>query len=328
MIEGSWLGRGRRRRRVLALRRTRSLVLRPRVLLGLTAVVVVLAGGWLWLRDSSLVAVKRVTVIGVQGPDAGRIRSALRTAALNMTTLDVHTDTLNMAVQPYPVVKGLQVSTQFPHRLTIRVVEQVPVAALSFDGRRIAVAGDGTLLHDVSASASLPQIAVRVAPGGSRVSDRVTSHEVAVLAAAPYVLLGRVSQVTATSTHGLVAQLRDGPSIYFGSAGRLHEKWAAAAAVLADGGSVGALYIDVTDPQRPAAGSGSSSASASASTAGSTSATPSSSAAVAPSSITAPSAAGTSTTSAAPVSSGAGATPPAAAGTASSGASSTAGAVP
>lgn len=282
MIEGTWLGRIGRHSRGPALSRTRRWLPRRTTVVAVLALVLVLGGAWLWLRDSSLVAVKRVSVTGVSGPDADRIRAALRTAALNMTTLDVHENTLNTVVQPFPVVKGLQVSTQFPHGMTIRVIEQVPVGALSFGGRRIAVAGDGTLLHDVRASASLPVIPVRVAPGGTRVSDRASARAVAVLAAAPYALLTHVTEVTTTTSHGLVAQLRSGPSVYFGSTAHLHEKWAAAAAVLADGGSAGALYIDVTDPQRPAAGSGSSSGSSSSAAGASASAATSTAATSAP----------------------------------------------
>jgi hypothetical protein len=77
---------------------------------------------------------------------------------------------------------------------------------------------------------------------------------VAVLAAAPYQLLERVTQVLTIAPHGLVAQMRSGPSVYFGDSAELAAKWTAAAAVLADPGSVGAVYVDVTDPARPAAG--------------------------------------------------------------------------
>ncbi len=302
MIEGTWLGRIGRRSRAPALSRARRWLPRRTVLLVLLGVVLVLGGGWLWLRDSSLVAVKRVTVTGVSGPDADRIRAALRTSALNMTTLDVHENTLNTAVAPFPVVKGLQVSTQFPHGMTIRVIEQVPVGAISFDGRKIAVAGDGTLLHDVRALPSLPVIPVRVAPGGTRVTDLSTARAVAVLGAAPYALLTHVTEVTITSAHGLVAQLRGGPSVYFGSTARLREKWSAAAAVLADGGSAGALYIDVTDPQRPAAGSGASVSSAASTSASGTSASVTPAASTSASGVTTSTAASATTTAATAVS--------------------------
>jgi cell division protein FtsQ len=236
---------------------------RPRVLLALAALLLLLAGAWMWLRDSSLVAVNRVTVTGATGADAGQIRSALIVAGRNMTTLDVHMDQLQSAVAPFPVVKALRVSTQFPHGMRIRVIEQIPVAAVVVAGRLIAVAGDGTLLHDAVVPQNLPTIPLSVPPGGTHLTDPRAMAAVALLAAAPDQLLTQVSQVQSTSAHGLVASLRNGPSIYFGDSGRPHAKWAAVTAVLADPGSAGAAYIDVNDPERPAAGS-----SAPASTAG------------------------------------------------------------
>jgi cell division protein FtsQ len=220
------------------------------------AILLVAGGAWLWLRDSSLVAVNRVTVTGESGPDAGQIRLALTAAARNMTTLDVQVNQLRMAVAPYPVVKELSVSTQFPHGMRIRVIEQVPVAVVSAGGQRIAVAGNGTLLRDVIPGASLPTIALAVMPGGTRLTGAART-EASLVAAAPSELLARIGQVFTTASHGLAVQLRNGPSIYFGSAGRLGAKWAAAAAVLADPSSDGAPYIDVTVPGRPAAGAGS-----------------------------------------------------------------------
>jgi cell division protein FtsQ len=171
-----------------------------------------------------------------------------------MTTLDVHMDQLRSAVAPFPVVKRLSVSTQFPHGMRIRVTEQVPVAAVVVAGRTIAVAGDGTLLHDVVASPSLPTIPVTVLPGGTRLSDPHALAAVQLLAAAPYQLLAHVSGVQTTAAHGLVASLRNGPSLYFGDTTRLEAKWAAVAVVLAGQGSSSSVYIDVTDPERAAAG--------------------------------------------------------------------------
>lgn len=247
---------GQARPRALLSRGRPSLrVPRPRVMLAILVVALALAGAWLWVRDSSLVAVNRVTVTGESGPDAGQIRSALIASARNMTTLDVRVDQLRTAVAPFPVVKGVDVTTQFPHGMRIRVIEQVAVAEVVVDGRRTAVAGDGTLLHDVVASSALPQIPLRLPPAGHHLIGAPLA-EVRLLAAAPPQLLDRVSQATSVSEHGLVAQLRNGPSIYFGDGSRLTEKWLAASVVLADSKSAGAVYIDVTDPQRPAAGAG------------------------------------------------------------------------
>ena len=151
------------------------------------------------------------------------------------------------------MVKGLQVTTRFPHGVRIHVIEQIPVAAVSAGGRAIAVAGDGTLLPNIPA-ADLPSVPMKVPPGGARLTDATALGAVHVLAAAPYQLLARIGSVSNVSGRGLVAQLRNGPSVVFGDAGSLAPKWNAALAVLADSGSAGAQYIDVTDPARPAAG--------------------------------------------------------------------------
>ncbi|HEY2772349.1 MAG TPA: FtsQ-type POTRA domain-containing protein [Solirubrobacteraceae bacterium] len=275
----------------------RSLALprpRPKVIALAVAVLALGLGAWLWFRDSSLVSVKRVAVTGVSGPDAGRIRDALETAARNMTTLDVKTDQLNTAVGPYPVVKKLQVSTQFPHGMRIHVVEEIPVAEVQVGGRNVAVADDGTLLHDAPTTTQLPLLQLRSSPGGSQLTQQDGLSLVTLLAAAPYQMLSRVSQASTSSSHGLVAQLRDGPSIYFGGDDHLGAKWIAADAVLLSSGSSGAEYIDVSDPERPVAGA----TAATSSTA--TGTTPSTATATTPSTTTAttpaPAAATTPTT--------------------------------
>lgn len=240
-------------------------------LLVVTLIGALLLGAWLWLRDSSLVAVTRVKVTGVNGTDAGAIRGALVGAAHGMTTLDVDMAQLRTAVAPFPVVAGLRVTTQFPHGMRIRVIERPPVAVVTVAGRSVPVAGDGTLIHDIAPTGSLPVVPLAVPPGGPRLTDRAL-EAIKLLAAAPAQLLARISQVTTVSGHGLVAQLRGGPSVYFGDASSARAKWLAATAVLADSGSAGASYIDVTDPVRPAAGAGSATGSAGSSgSAGSTS---------------------------------------------------------
>lgn len=229
---------------------------RPRILAVLAAVLVLGAGGWWWLRDSSLVAVRQVTVTGVSGTDAGAIRAALTGAARGMTTLDVNRGVLHAAVEPFPVVKALHVSTAFPHRMRIAVVEQVPVAIVRSGGRQTPVAADGTVLGDAARGGPLPTIVLAVAPGGSRLTGSALAVT-GLLGAAPHPLLGRITTAWSDPQRGLAAQLRAGPRLYFGTADQLAVKWAAALAVLADSGSAGAVYIDVSEPSRPVAGSGS-----------------------------------------------------------------------
>lgn len=229
---------------------------RGRLALIVAACLAVLAGGWLWLRDSPLVAVQHVTVTGVSGSDAGRIRAQLTSAARGMTTLDVRTGTLRAAVSGYPVVKALHVETHFPHGLRIVVSEQLAVASVMLGGHATPVAGDGTVLRDAAGAATLPVLTLKAAPGGARITDPTARLELRLLAAAPYQLLARLASVSDDYWHGLVAQVRSGPSIYFGSGDQLASKWQAATAILAVPSTAGASYIDVTDPRRPAAGAG------------------------------------------------------------------------
>jgi cell division protein FtsQ len=223
------------------------------VVAGLAALA---AGGWLWLRESGLVAVQRVTVTGLSGPDAGQIRASLVAAARGMTTMDVHLATLRAAVSPYPVVAGLRVSTEFPHGMRISVIERLPVATVAMGGQTVPVAADGTLLRDVAAGGRLPALTLRAAPGGPRVTDSGSIAALRALAAAPADLRERISTAGSDYWHGVVLQLRQGPVVYFGGASRITAKWQAIDALLAAPADAGASYLDVTDPARPAAGVG------------------------------------------------------------------------
>ena len=222
----------------------------------MVALLALAAGAFLWLRHSSLVAVRRVTITGISGPDAAQIRQALQSAAQGMSTLAVSTGRLHAAVTAYPVVRALHVSTDFPHGLRIAVSEQVPVALVRAGGQSTAVSADGTLLRQGADGAGLPTIALSVPPGGSHLTG-VARQEAALLGAAPYSLLARIATAGQASGRGLTGTLRNGPSIYFGDASQLRAKWSAALAVLASPTSAGADYIDVSDPGRPAAGTGS-----------------------------------------------------------------------
>lgn len=213
-----------------------------------------LGGGWLWFRDSPLVAVQKVTVTGENGPDAGTIRSALVASARSMTTLDVQTNRLYAAVSAYPVVRELRVSTQFPHGMRIRVLEELPVAQVVVGGRRIAVAADGTLLRDLASVPMLPTIELLAPPGGPRLVAGTALQELHAARSAPRPLLSRITVISEERGLGLVVRLHDGPAVYLGDDRSLRVKWSAAVAVLGDPGSAGASYIDVTDPRRPAAG--------------------------------------------------------------------------
>lgn len=224
----------------------------PRVLAIAAAVVAVAALGWFWLRDSTLVAVDDVTVTGVSGPDASRVRAMLEDAARDMTTLHVSEGDLRNAVAAYPQVKAIHVTTHFPHELDIVVTEHNPVAVIVADGKRVPVSGDGHLLRSVQPG-DIATVQMSTVPGGDRLTDPKANAAVEMLAAAPPALRARVANAW-TGSHGLSARLSRGPMLYFGTTDRLAAKWAAITRVLEDPEAAGALYLDVRIPERTAAG--------------------------------------------------------------------------
>ena len=219
-------------------------------MIALAASLVLTAGYRFWLRDSPLVSVDDVSVTGLTTKDASRVRASLVSAAHTMTTLHVDRDELERAVEPYPVVRTIEVRTDFPHGLRIHVVEHRPAALV----HGLPVAADGTILRGIPVEGSLPTLASRGGVGGSRLTDPAALHGARIAGAAPAALRPRLESIEMRSQDGIVVQLRDGPELIFGEATRVRAKWIAATRVLADPEAQGATYIDVRLPGRPAAG--------------------------------------------------------------------------
>jgi cell division protein FtsQ len=220
------------------------------ILVSLGVCVALAATYQLWLRDSSLVAVDDVSVTGLTTKDAPRIRAALTLAARDMTTLHVRRDELDRAIEAYSVVRTLEVRSDFPHGLTIHVVEHRPAALVG----GLPVAGDGTVLRGLPIEGSLPKIDVRSRFEGDRLTNPAALHAALVAGTAPAALRPRLERIEIRGRDGIVVVMRDGPELIFGDATRVRAKWVAATRVLADPDAEGASYIDVRLPGRPSAG--------------------------------------------------------------------------
>jgi cell division protein FtsQ len=220
----------------------------------LAAFIVLLSAYWFWFRDSSFARVQDVYVTGVAGPQARSIRLALENAGMDMTTLHVRPSALRDAVSDYPVVRSVTAQGQFPHKLTIEVALNLPVAILQSPTGRKPVAADGLLLPDVPITSGLPVLTTKVALPGERVTAGAPFELVRVVGLAPEPLRARLKSVSYRPGVGLVAQLRSGPELRFGDSTRLPAKWMAAARVLAAPAARGATYIDLRLPERPVAG--------------------------------------------------------------------------
>lgn len=227
---------------------------RRRAAIVLLALAVLAAGYWVWFRDSSFARVRDVYVTGLNGPQTRAIRSALESAALGQSTLDVDQAALKDAIATYPVVRSITAQGDFPHRLTIDVSLNLPVAIIQSGSGRKPVAADGLLLPDVPVSTSLPVIQIRSALPSERIETGRAATLVRVVALAPPALRARMENVSILGDKGIVATLDKGPELRFGDETRLAAKWMAATRVLASVPARGATYIDLRLPERPAAG--------------------------------------------------------------------------
>lgn len=226
----------------------------PINLLTLAVVLACLAGTYyFWFRDSSFVAVERVSVQGVSGPGSEEVTRALTEAAGGMTTLHVSDDVLEAAVAGFPTVVGVQADADFPNGLTIAVQDRPPGMVAKAGGRALPVAGDGTVLAGLDVKkASLPVVAVGELPeqGALEGADLQLAQ---VAGGAPDALRGLITGIEAGAT-GIEVTLEGDIPLYFGSAERAGDKWAAAAAALASPRIESVTHVDVRVPERPAVG--------------------------------------------------------------------------
>lgn len=223
--------------------RRRLTVLVGLVLLALLVVV------YFGVRMSGLSTVQDVTVVGVRGPEATKIRAAIERAAQGQSTLGFDDDAIRKAVARNQSITGVDVHTRFPHGVQIEVQQRLAVGAIESGGRRVAVAADGTLLADWPAG-TLPVIRNGRASDGRLV--RAQHAAVEILGAAPAAILAKVARIDQTT----IVRLADGPALLFRDTHRVNAKWAAAIAVLSDPKTKGATWIDLRIPEQPVAGSG------------------------------------------------------------------------
>jgi cell division septal protein FtsQ len=206
----------------------------------------------LWFRDSSLVAVKTVSIEGASGNEKG-LRKALTAVGLEMTTLHISQSALADAARPFPLVESVSADPSFPSTLNLHVTERRPAALIGDGSDAVAVAGDGTILRGLPTDRlRLPQLPLSSPPKGRSLRGPML-QQAEILGAAPKALLGHVDH-SFNSESGAGVQLEGGVDLGFGDATRAADKWRAAAAVLSDP-DLGSLdYVDLTVPGRPAVG--------------------------------------------------------------------------
>jgi cell division protein FtsQ len=213
------------------------------------------AGYFLWLRDSSLVAIDNVDVVGVTAGERAAIIEELTDASESMTTLHVDRGRLESIAAGYPTIASIHIDPNFPHGMRIEVTERPPTMVVQAGEQAVPVAGDGTLLTgvEVSKDENLPVLEVDEAPRGTILEDSQLDQAL-VVGAAPEELRPLIEHIDMSKEYGVEVTLRGGIPVRFGNAAAASEKWSAAAAVLADPKLDTVSYLDVRVPERPAAG--------------------------------------------------------------------------
>lgn len=246
-------GRGRRARPASRPARRTAGPWRGRLIAAALLAAALAAGYFLWLRDSSLVAVTEVEVEGVGTSERGAITRALTREAESMTTLNVDTERLEAVATRFPTIESVRADASIPRSLTITVVERPPAVVARAGGEEVAVAADGTVLPGVAAGDRLPRLDLDRVPRAGRLEGGALAQAL-VAAAAPEPLAPLVGKVRQSGRYGVEIRMRGGIVIRFGTGAAAAAKWAAAAAVLADPQLETVAYVDVRVPQRPAVG--------------------------------------------------------------------------
>ena len=227
---------------------------RRRAAIGGLVALVLIAGYFLWFRNSSLVAVDEVKVEGATSSQE-EIAAALAEAADGMSTLNVDEQELARSVSGFPTVASIRVDAGFPSSLTVHVTERLPVAEAELGGERVAVSADGTPLPGVEVrGAKLPQLDEDATAEDGSLSQ-LGAAQAAALGGAPSELGGRIEAAAWDPERGgVVIELEGAPELRFGGGEDAERKWRAVAAVLADPDLGTPAYLDVSVPERPVTG--------------------------------------------------------------------------
>lgn len=212
------------------------------------------AAYYFWFRDSGFVAVEKVAVEGMGGPESEEVTAALTRAAEKMTTLNVDEGELAAAVSRFPTVVAIDTHADFPHGLEIEVTPRPPVLMASDGGTAVPVSADGTLLRGVDASEEgLAVLQVESLPAKGKLEGEPLALT-QVAGAAPEPLRPLITGLDAGGGDGIEITLEGGIPVKFGDPDAAEEKWSAVAAILANPDVKTLTHLDVRVPERPAIG--------------------------------------------------------------------------
>ena len=247
-------------------RERRSFRLRLVTFLGLILILLLAATYQFWLRDSSLVEVRHLEIVGlsVKDEEGRQIDQAVRTAMSEMTTLHVKPEVLEEELSRYPRVAGVRIETSLPDSATVTLTMRQDGSVYGDGSDALLIATDGTVLGPAAGEeGSLPLIgdgdppeagASEAATAGETSAESLTGpalKQALVLGAAPPAIRSFVAGSKMTP-QGVVVEVENWPTLLFGEPSEADQKWRTASALIADPSFDTSSYVDLTVPRRPA----------------------------------------------------------------------------
>ncbi len=212
---------------------------------GALALAALAVGAWWLLFTSTVLDVRSVQVEGTRALTPDRVRQA---AAVPTGGPLARADTRAAAgrVLALPGVADVEVSRGFPHTVTVRVTERVPIAVLAATGgqRRLLDAQATVWLPPGPVPAGLPVLVDR----DGTLDAGAVDTAVRVSTSLPAALHDRVRALVPVSPGSVVLVLRDDRVVVWGSPDQPAAKVRVATALL---GATKARYVDVSAPTAP-----------------------------------------------------------------------------
>lgn len=246
----------RRRPAAPDLARLAALVPARRALLVAAAALGVASVLYLVARETPIFAVRSIEIRGVRGAAAAHVRSALRPLE-GKSLLALHGSDVEDRLAAVPDVQRATYDRAFPNTLRVVVVPERPVAVIRQGASAWLVSAHGRVLRALARGTerALPRIwlprAADVQVGAAVAPDEGGQAAAALAIARRVGFRGRVRDVSTTGG-SLVFALRSGLQLRLGDEQDLALKLAVAGRILPL--VRGAVYLDVSLPARPVAG--------------------------------------------------------------------------
>jgi cell division protein FtsQ len=221
---------------------------RRRLLLSLTAIVLVVGGAAWVLLGSGLLAVHTVQVDGAQRLSQQEVAEVAGIVE-GTPLVRVDTDAAAARVAALPQVASVEVTRGWPGTVVVTVAERVPVAVVDQQGTRRLVDDEGVLFDTITGDAPAGVVPLDVATPGP--DDPATTAALGALTALPKDVRSQVTGVAARTADDVTLTLTDGRSVLWGSAARTERKAEVLDALLhqVDSGALdSADTLDVSTP--------------------------------------------------------------------------------